>query len=113
TALTQRSRRSRRQQAVFFKKSKLSALYPVAAAVALIAAVAAFGAGGSTSPEGDGESIAEGANVRRQSRGLSQRVEDNAFHQKIAPWVMEHTADGHQAVLQRFNASTCRFANSL
>jgi len=28
---------------------------------------------------------------------MGQRVEDNAFHQKIAPWVMEHTANGQQA----------------
>jgi subtilisin family serine protease len=28
---------------------------------------------------------------------MGQRVEDNAFHQKIAPWVMEHTVNGQQA----------------
>ena len=28
---------------------------------------------------------------------MGQRVEDNAFHQKIAPWMMEHTANGQQA----------------
>ena len=28
---------------------------------------------------------------------MGQRVEDNAFHQKIAPWVMEHTANGQHA----------------
>ena len=28
---------------------------------------------------------------------LSQRVEDNAFHLKIAPWVIEHTANGENA----------------
>src|SRR5580704_13741831 len=58
-------------------------LFLVAAAVALVAAVAS-------------------------SRAVGQRVPDNAFHQadkalqlapsqKIAPWVMEHTANGQQA----------------
>jgi serine protease AprX len=28
---------------------------------------------------------------------MGQRVEDNAFHQKIATWVTEHTANGQQA----------------
>jgi serine protease AprX len=28
---------------------------------------------------------------------MGQRVEDNAFHQKIAPWVVEQTANGQQA----------------
>jgi serine protease AprX len=55
-------------------------LFLGAAAVALIAAVASSDAGGSTSP-----------------KAMGQRVEDNAFHQKIAPWVMEHTANGQQA----------------
>ncbi len=31
------------------------------------------------------------------SRAISQRVEDNVFHLKIAPWVIEHTANGQQA----------------
>src|SRR4029077_5648770 len=30
-------------------------------------------------------------------RAVRQHVEANAFHQKIAPWVMEHTANGQQA----------------
>src|SRR6266550_7009972 len=55
-------------------------LFLGSAAVALIAAVASSDAGGSTSP-----------------KAMGQRVEDNAFHQKIAPWVMEHTANGQQA----------------
>jgi serine protease AprX len=55
-------------------------LFLVAAAVALVAAVASSDAGGSTSP-----------------KAMGQRVEDNAFHQKIAPWVMEHTANGQHA----------------
>ena len=61
-------------------------LFLVAAAVALVAAVASSNAGGSTSPK---------MPVRLGPMG--QRVEDNAFHQKIAPWVMEHTADGQHA----------------
>src|SRR5882762_3794901 len=61
-------------------------LFLVAAAVALVAAVASSDAGGSTSPK---------MPVRLGPMG--QRVEDNAFHQKIAPWVMEHTANGQQA----------------
>ena len=28
---------------------------------------------------------------------MRQRVEDNAFHLKIAPWVFEHTANGQRA----------------
>src|SRR4029453_5529528 len=28
---------------------------------------------------------------------MGQRVGDNPFHQKIAPWVMEHTANGQRA----------------
>jgi serine protease AprX len=55
-------------------------LFLVAGAVALVAAVASSDAGGSTSP-----------------KAMGQRVEDNAFHQKIAPWVMEHTANGQHA----------------
>ena len=31
------------------------------------------------------------------SRATGQHVEDNVFHLKIAPWVVEHTANGHQA----------------
>ena len=56
-------------------------LFLVAAVVALVAAVASSDAGGSTSP-----------------KAMGQRVEDNAFHLgKIAPWVMEHTANGQQS----------------
>ena len=32
----------------------------------------------------------------RSSRATSQHVEDNVFHLKIAPWVIEHTANGQQ-----------------
>ena len=31
------------------------------------------------------------------SRATGQHVGDNVFHLKIAPWVIEHTANGHQA----------------
>src|SRR6266850_1025653 len=56
-------------------------LFLVAAAVALVAAVASSDAGGSP----------------RRGEAMGQRVEDNAFHQKIASWVMEHTANGQHA----------------
>src|SRR5207302_75867 len=72
----------------------------IGASVAIVGAISfprAIGQGGSASPEDDGKAIAEGANLRRQSRVLGQRVEDNAFHRKIAPWVIEHTANGQQA----------------
>src|SRR5213593_4587317 len=57
------------------------------------------GQGGSASPKDDGKSIAEGANFRRQSRTFSRRVGESPrrpFHQKIAPWVIEHLANGQQ-----------------
>jgi subtilisin family serine protease len=57
-------------------------LFLVAAVVALVAAVASSDAVGQ----------------RVEIRSASQRVEDNALHLgKIAPWVMEHTANGQQA----------------
>ena len=45
--------------------------------------------------------MAEGANISPENfrRPSGQRVEDNAFHLKIAPWVIEHTANGQQAEL--------------
>src|SRR5947208_15009459 len=59
----------------------LCSLFFMLPALAAIGAIASAGAsGGSTSP-----------------KAMGQRVEDNAFHQKIAPWVMEHTANGQQA----------------
>src|SRR5262249_53577877 len=48
------------------------------------AVIAVFAAIGSSHATGQGQSHA-------------QRVADNAFHQKIAPWVVEHTANGQQA----------------
>ena len=41
--------------------------------------------------------LANGANSGGKAALSSQRVADNAFHQKIAPWVIEHTANGQQA----------------
>jgi subtilisin family serine protease len=43
--------------------------------------------------------IAEGADIsaKRFPEPIGQRVEDNAVHLKIAPWVIEHTANGQQA----------------
>jgi serine protease AprX len=84
-------------------------LFLGAAAVALIAAVASSDAvgqrvdfpgqhvGGSASPEDDVRANAEGAKLGGNAATLGQRVGDNTFHQKIAPWVMEHTANGQQA----------------
>ena len=81
-------------------RSVLCLLLLVAAGIAVAGAIGssrAIGQGGSASPEDDGKTIAEGANLRRQSRVLSQRAEDNAFHLKIAPWVIKHTTNGQQA----------------
>jgi hypothetical protein len=58
-----------------------SSLLLLAAFVAIVGAIASSPAGGSTSP-----------------KAMGQRVGDNAFHlSKIAPWVMDHTANGQQA----------------
>src|SRR5581483_422632 len=70
-------------------------LFVAAAAAALVAAVASS-QGGSTSPKAMA-TLAEGANSGGKAMLFTQRVEDNAFHQKIAPWVMEHTTNGQQA----------------
>src|SRR4029077_7624402 len=81
-------------------RSVLCLLLFVAAGVAVAGAIRssrAIGQGGSASSEVYGKRIAEGANVRQQSRVAGQRVEDNAFHRKIAPWVIEHTAHDQQA----------------
>ncbi|MGE5214360.1 MAG: S8 family serine peptidase, partial [Nitrospirota bacterium] len=71
-----------------------SALF-IAAGVAVIGTIGSSRAGGSTSPKAMAN-LAEGANIGRQTQ-MSQRVEDNAFHLKIAPWVLEHTANGQRA----------------
>ena len=71
----------------------------VAATVVALAAIGsshAIGQGRSASPQAYGEMIAEGPNIRRHSGGFGQRVEDNTFHLKIAPWVIEHTDNGQQ-----------------
>jgi serine protease AprX len=78
----------------------LCLVFLIAAGIAVAAAIGssrAIGLGGSASPEDDGKGIAEGSKIGRQSRVLGQRVEDNAFHLKIAPSVIEHTASGQQA----------------
>ena len=66
--------------------------------VAAVGAVASSRAnqGGSTSPKAMAN-LADGANSGGKAALSSQRVADNAFHQKIAPWVIEHTANGQQA----------------
>jgi serine protease AprX len=64
--------------------------------VAVIAVVTAIGssrAGASTSL--NATNLAEGADISRQSN-MRQRVEDNESHLKIAPWVIEHTANGQK-----------------
>src|SRR6266516_3177122 len=81
------------------------------AAVGAIGSSRTIGQGGSApNAFGDGgKRNAEGANISPEGfRGFSgQRVEspshryggpgDNTFHLKIAPWVIEHTANGRQA----------------
>jgi serine protease AprX len=54
--------------------------------------------GGSASPGDDGKRIG-GANLssERFPKSINQRVEENAFHLKIAPWVIQNTANGQQA----------------
>jgi subtilisin family serine protease len=49
--------------------------------------------------EDDGKRIAGGADIspERFRESISQRVEDNAFHLKIAPWVIERTTNGQKA----------------
>ena len=76
----------------------LSSLFLVAAVVAAVGAVASprVNQGGSTSPKAMAN-LADGANPGGKAALSSQRVAENAFHQKIAPWVMEHTANGQQA----------------
>jgi subtilisin family serine protease len=58
-----------------------------------------FDQGGSASPKEEGKRIAGGANIRHQRfrEPISQRVGDNAFHLKVAPWVIQHTANGQNA----------------
>src|SRR6478672_1775557 len=67
----------------------------IAAGVGLVGTIGSSRAGGSTPPKAI-PNLAEGANLSRR-RQMRQRVEDNAFHFKIAPWVSEHTANGQRA----------------
>jgi hypothetical protein len=67
----------------------------IAAGVGLVGTIGSSRAGGSTSPKAMAN-LAKGANLSRLSQ-MRQRVEDNAFHFKIAPWVSEQTANGQRA----------------
>src|ERR1043166_3676452 len=82
----------------------------IVAGIAVIGAIGSshgIGQGGSASPEEDGKGIAEGAKLGGKAALIRQRVEppshrygvprDNAFHLKIAAWVIQHTANGQQA----------------
>ncbi len=78
-------------------RTVLCVFFFIAAGIAAMGALGSSRAvGGSASPEGDGKRIAAGANIRRQSI-FTQRVKDNAFHRKVAPWVIEHTANSQEA----------------
>jgi serine protease AprX len=67
------------------------------ACAALVGAIGSSSAvGGSASPK-TRAIPARGASIRRESRELTQRVTENAFHLKIAPWVIQHTMNGQQA----------------
>jgi serine protease AprX len=77
-------------------------LFTISAGLAVLAGIAssrAIDQGGSASPEDDGKRIAGGADIspERFRESISQRVEDNAFHLKIAPWVIERTTNGQRA----------------
>src|SRR5262249_1459089 len=65
----------------------------IAAGIAVVRAIGSSRPGASTSL--NATNLAEGADISRQSH-LRQRVEDNASHFKIAPWVIEHTANGQK-----------------
>jgi serine protease AprX len=87
-------------------------LFAISASLVVLAGIASsreIAQGGSASPLGavasakaaevDGKRIAGGADIspERFREPISQRVEDNAFHLKIAPWVIERTANGENA----------------
>ena len=76
----------------------LCSLFLVAAVVAAVGAVDSprTNQGGSTSPKAMAN-LADGAKSGGKAALSSQRVADNAFHQKIAPWVIGHTGNGQQA----------------
>jgi serine protease AprX len=73
-------------------------LFLVAAVLATVGAVASpqVNQGGSTSLKAM-VNLADSANPGGKAAPSSQRVAENAFHRKTAPWVMEHTANGQQA----------------
>ena len=85
-------------------------LFAISAGLVVLAGIAssrAIDQGGSASPlsavasakaaEDDGKEIARGAGPERFREPISQRVEDNAFHLKIAAWVIERTTNGQKA----------------
>ena len=87
-------------------------LFTISAGLAVLAGIASSRAtdqGGSASPfgavasskaaEDDDKRIVGSADIspRRFRESISQRVEDNAFHLKIAPWVIERTNNGQKA----------------
>jgi serine protease AprX len=81
-------------------QSVLCSVFFTAVSIVVVGAIGSSRAitqGGSASFEDDGKIIAGGANIRQHSRVFTQRVEDNAFHLKISPWVIEHTTNGQQA----------------
>src|SRR6476620_1695672 len=77
-------------------------LFAILASLVALAGIASSRAtdqGGSASPEDDGKRIAGGGVISPEGfrESISQRVEDNAFHLKIAPWVFRNTANGQSA----------------
>ena len=81
-------------------RSVLCSVLFIAASIAVVGAIGSsrsVAQGGSASPEDDSKIIARVANIRQQSRLVLQRVQENAFHLKIAPWVIERTANGEKA----------------
>ena len=74
-------------------------LFLIAAVMAAIGGVAPSWAnqGGSTRRGEAMVQVADGANPGGKAALPNQRVADNAFRQKIAPWVIENTANGQQA----------------
>src|SRR5215468_8531894 len=84
-----------RRRTEFRLRALLCVFLFIATGIGLVGAIGSSRAGGSTSPKAMAN-LAEGANLSRRSQ-MRQRVEDNAFHFKIAPWVSEHTANGQRA----------------
>ena len=86
-------------------RAVLCLLFAIAACLVALVEIAssrAIDEGGSASPEDDGKRIAGSADIspERFRKPISQRVEESPrrpFHLKIAPWVLEHTANGENA----------------